>query len=258
MQRLIEYVSFNSAFSFLSYTAGPAGRHTPPAAKVIPCLMYLTPSYSKPHPHCSQDAVPWCIHSTQPTWCWCPLISSEVHLEAIQESPNHIAPVQKGIHSGTSTMRWRQQDSIPGDQFYCLPGTSQEACCSLFQSRQVAALFIVFSAVTGKLDWGCHKYRRGTLKSCFISSPGLVFLEQVTRTEHWRDAASSHEAASTFQVGPPQWHSFISWRKKNNLSENSTWTVRTPVRDSLFWEEIHLSYQILSGTLRLEIKGQGM
>lgn len=33
---------------------------------------------------------------------------------------------------------------------------------------KVAALFIVFSAVTGKLDWVCHKYRRGTLKSCFI------------------------------------------------------------------------------------------
>lgn len=43
----------------------------------------------------------------------------------------------------------------------------------------------------------------------------------------------------------------LSVGEKNNLSENSTWTVRTPVRDLLFWEEIHLSYQILSGTLRL-------
>lgn len=50
--------------------------------------------------------------------------------------PNHIAPIQKGRHSGTSTMRWRQQDSSPGDQFYCLPGTNQKACCPLFQSRQ--------------------------------------------------------------------------------------------------------------------------
>lgn len=136
MQRLIEYVSFNSAISFLSYTAGPGGSHTPPDAKVIPYLMYLIPSYSKLHSHCSQDAMPCYIHSTPPTWCWCPLMSSEVHLEAIQESLNHIAPIQKGRHSGTSTMRWRQQDSSPGDQFYCLPGTSQKACCPLFQSRQ--------------------------------------------------------------------------------------------------------------------------
>lgn len=59
----------------------------------------------------TQDAVPFYIHSTQPTWCWCPLRSSEAHLEAIQEPPNDIAPIQKGTHSGTFTMRWRQQDS---------------------------------------------------------------------------------------------------------------------------------------------------
>lgn len=146
MQRLIEYVSFNSAFSLLSYTAEPAGSHTHPAANVVPYLMYLISTYSKLHLHCSQDAVPFCIHSTQPTWCWCPLMSSEAHLEAIQEPPNQTAPIQKGIHSGTSTMRWRQQDSSPGDQFYCLPGTSQKACCPLFRSRQGSCfVYRVFS-----------------------------------------------------------------------------------------------------------------
>lgn len=111
-----------------------------------PLFMYLICSYSKLHLLCSQDAVPFYIHSTQPTWCWCPLMSSEAHLEAIQEPPNHIAPIQKDIHSGTSTMRWRQQDSSPGDQFYCLPGTSQKACCPLFQSRQGSCfVYRVFS-----------------------------------------------------------------------------------------------------------------
>lgn len=146
MQRLIEYVSFNPAFSLLSYTAAPAGSHEPPAAKVIPYLIYLTPSYSKLHSYCLQDAVPCYIHSTQPTWMVISIDSSEAHLEAIQEPQNHTASIQKGVCSGTSTMRWRQQDFSPGDQFYCLFGTSQKACCPLFQSRQGSCfVYCVFS-----------------------------------------------------------------------------------------------------------------
>lgn len=166
MQRVIAYISFNSAFSLLSYTAGPAGIHTAPAAKVIPNLIYLIPRYSKLQSHCSQDAVPCYIHSTQPTWC--PLMSSEAHLEGIQEPPRNIVPIQKGIHSGTSTMRWRQQDSSPGDQFYCLLDKSQKACCPLFQSRQGSCFVYCVFSFNWQVKLSLSQYRRRTLKSCFI------------------------------------------------------------------------------------------
>lgn len=97
---------------------------------------------------------------------WCPVKHT---WKPFKDHSNQIAPIQKGIHSGTSTMRWRQQDSSPGDQFYCLLVSQVRklaAHCS--KVGREAALFIVFSAVTGKLNWVCHKYRRGILKSCFI------------------------------------------------------------------------------------------
>lgn len=141
-----EHTSASIQPSVFSATAGPAGSHIPPAAKVIPYLMYLIPlTQSSIH---TAHRMLWHVIFTQPTWCWCPLMSSEAHLEAIQDPPNHIVPIQKGIHSGTSTMRWRQQDSSPGDQFYCLPGTSQKACCPLFQSRQGSCfVYRVFSFI---------------------------------------------------------------------------------------------------------------
>lgn len=106
--------------------------HTPPAAQVIPYLMYLAPSYSKLRSHCSQDAVPCYIHSTQPTW-W---ISIDVQWStpgSHSRTPKSYCPYSERAYSGTSTMRWRQQDFSPGDQLYCLSGTSQKACCPLFQ-----------------------------------------------------------------------------------------------------------------------------
>lgn len=147
MQRLRAYLGFNSAFSLLSNSRANRQPHTP-CCQSHPLFDVPDPPYPNLHSHCSQDAVPCYIHSTQPTWCWCPLMSSEAHLEAVQEPPNHTVPIQKGIHSGTSTMRWRQQDSSLGDQFYCLPGTSQKACCPLFQSRQGSCfVYHVFSFI---------------------------------------------------------------------------------------------------------------
>lgn len=176
-----------------------------------PLFMYLICSYSKLHLLCSQDDVPFYIHSTQPTWCWCPLMSSE----AIQEPPNHIAPIQKDIHSGILPP-WSGGNRIPVQEtsFIAFLVQVKKLAAHCSKAGEGAPLFIMFSAITGKLNWVCHKYRGEILKSCFIYSPGLVFLEQVTSIEHWRDAASSHEAASTFfQISPPQWRSFISWEK---------------------------------------------
>lgn len=166
MQRLIEYVSFNPAFSPLSYTAGPAGSHEPPAAQVIPYLMYLAPSYSKLRSHCSQDAVPCYIHSTQPTCWWYPLMSSEAHLEATQDPPNNIAPIQKRHIQALPPWGGHSRISVQGTSFtaFLVQVRKLAAHCS-----KVAALFIVFSAVTGKLNWVCPSTEEENWKAALFS-----------------------------------------------------------------------------------------
>lgn len=65
----------------------------------------------------SQDAVPCYIHSTQPTWWWYPLMSCEAHLEAIQEPPNHTAPIQKGHIQALPPWGGDRRISVRGTSF---------------------------------------------------------------------------------------------------------------------------------------------
>lgn len=109
--------------------------------------MYLICSYSKLHLLCSQDAVPFYIHSTQPTWCWCPLMSSEAHLEAIQGPFKSDCSYSEGhtfrhFHHEVEATGFQSRGPV------LLPScvTSQKACCPLFQSRQGSCfVYRVFS-----------------------------------------------------------------------------------------------------------------
>lgn len=130
--------------------------------------MYLICSYSKLHLLCSQDAVPFYIHSTQPTWCWCPLMSSEAHLEALQ-GPQIILPLVRRPYI-QALLPWGGGNRIPvqGTSFIAFLVQVRKLAAHCSKVGKVAAVFIMFSAVTGKLNWVCHKYRRGILKSCSI------------------------------------------------------------------------------------------
>lgn len=130
-------------------------------------------------------------------------------------TPKSYCPYSEGYIQALLPWGGDNRISVPGDQFYCLSGTSQKACCALFQSRQGSCfVYCVFSC-----NWQVklsllQVQKRKTEKLLYlVSRPSLSEACDKNRTP--RDAASSHETASTsFQVSLPQWHSFISWRKK--------------------------------------------
>lgn len=126
-----------------------------------------------------------------------------------------------------------------------------------YEVNKAVTLAIMFSAVTGKLNWSLPQVqKRNTEKPLYlVSRPSLSGKGNKHRTlkrcsiKPWNSKhllpSKSTSLVELYQLEKKDIYIY-------NLSENSTWTVRTPAADSLFWVEIHLSYQILSGTLRLK------
>lgn len=79
-------------------------------------------------------------------------MSSETHLEVIQGPSNCTAPLQKGTHSGTSTMRRRQQDSSLGSSFIAFLVQVRVLVAHRYKVNKAATSDIMCSAVTRKLN----------------------------------------------------------------------------------------------------------
>lgn len=167
MQRLRAYLSFNSAFSLLSYSRANRQPHTP-GAKVIPYLMYLIPlTQSSIHTAhrmlCHVIFTPLNPPDADVHWCpvkhtWKPFKNPQIILSLFRRAYIQALPP------------WGGGDRIPvqGTSFIAFLVQVRKLAAHCSKVGKVAALFIVLSALSGKLNWVCHKYRRGTLKSCSI------------------------------------------------------------------------------------------
>lgn len=96
-------------------------------------------------------------------------------------TPKSYCPYSERAYSGTSTMRWRQQDFSPGDQLYCLSGTSQKACCPLFQGS--CFVYWVFSCNWKvKLSLSLVQKRKTEKLLYLVSRPSLSGAGDKSRT----------------------------------------------------------------------------
>lgn len=83
-------------------------------------------------------------------------------------SPKSYCPYSEGHIQALPPSGGDSRISVQGISFTAFLVQVRKLAAHCSKVGKVAALFSVFSAVTGKLNWVCRKYRRGKLKSCFI------------------------------------------------------------------------------------------
>lgn len=96
---------------------------------------------------------------------WCPV----KHTWKPFKNPQIILPLfRKAYLQALPPWGGGNRISVQGTSFIAFLVQVRKLASHYFKVGKVAALFIVFSAVTGKLNRVCCKYRRGKLKSYFI------------------------------------------------------------------------------------------
>lgn len=118
------------------------------------------------------------------------------------KNPQMILPLFRRAHI-QALSPWGGGNRIPspGDHFYCFPGTSQNACCSLVQSRQGSCfVYCVFSC-----NWQVklslsQVQKRNTEKLLYlVSRPSLSGAggRQAENTEEMQHQAMKQQAPSS-------------------------------------------------------------
>lgn len=152
----------------------------------------------------------------------------------------------KNMHSGTSTI-WGGGSRIPvqGNSFIDFL-VQVKACCPLLQSSQSNCLvYHVFSCIC--------QVKLKLFRSTEKDTEELLNLASRPRISGKGDKNRALKKCSTKQLLPSNSTSALGLHLLGKSHLNEASTQRTPpVGDWLFWTEVHLSYQILSGMLWLE------